>query len=223
MAESGSMSEFDQQDDSSRVFAELVASNNIEVITAVSDFDEKRHATLDAVSKLTAEINEAIEKGVTFDLLEINLGELGDSFSNLARAILMADGQNQAAVEVIVDIHQEDSDSRVKTLRDLVQCEGDCFEVLEKDFLRDLTTHNILDAENFDAAVEILGGFYAYDLQLDLDTWQAHISRQLESQPLVQTATIEIKKSPKEHVVDVLKIAAGVSIALTVDKLLRRK
>lgn len=215
----------DKNTDHETEFREIIQEQLDGMLPAVMEFDEYRQSLYDGLADMVTKLHDENCAPGSVDLT-VTLREqpLQDLFSEILRDTKDRDG----AIDVIVGIFKSDSDERVNLLRKLLN-DDECIQFFDKEQLRSLV-ENAFDPATESTAVSNLVGLYQSDLSSDLDNFMQHLISLHEDKLLIQAPkpemqemTLEINKTPRDHAVDIAKIAAGVTIALVVDKLLRRE
>lgn len=223
-----SMAEFQngRESDDDYNFREIIEKDVGGSLPALLDFDERRNGLYDRLAQVAVEIDESRDRHGETD---IKYEGIKGSFKNFLKELYGSITDHDTRLEVVARFIKTDSDERIHMMRGFLG-DDNCLEEFEQSCLEDILNHIIATSETVDDVLNGIAELYEDDLLNDIDVYMGHlISMHLEklndephSHDDDEVQTLEIKKSVGEHVVDVAKIAAGVSIALAVDRLLRR-
>lgn len=203
-------------------FREIIETEVGGSFPSLLKFDTSRNQLYDRLAELAIQIPELLHAGERQD---IDIAEVNDSFEELVKSVYTEDGMSAVFLDTVLDLILSDSRERISMMRAALD-ESSSMADFKHDSLKALMSDLIDVASSDDEALDNLVTMYNYDLSRDIESYVeqlVHKSHQSPSEPNQESpSTLEIKKELKDHVTDVAKIVAGVTIALTLDRLLRR-
>ncbi|TXG77524.1 hypothetical protein E6P97_01530 [Patescibacteria group bacterium] len=215
-------------DNSEEIFEGLI--ENLENEEYGSDtyakFDRARHEFYDTILEtVSAAYEEPLEHS-----LSLNVGEVAISFEDVLKGVYTSSTSYEDFVGTLTNILTDDAQTRADFLSSTLRQYGLSANYYGHDVIDGLIRNAVSNSEetSLKDALGSLVDMYVSDLTSDMHEFlqvmlekaeQSHIGR-----GVIEDGDELGSKSEafKKHVVDVAKIAAGVSIAFAVEKLLKR-
>lgn len=212
--------------DYDRHFQEMIDSpHGVKFISELGKFDTQRGDLYDRLLNLANGVDETIHEQ---EQALVSLRSVAEQLGGMLQAMFESGDSVDDIVESITEVMINDADERKSLLDDLLG------EELIITFSREETSQAlkqiIVTADSNEDAIERIVKTYHADLSADVSafierlivgqdyTLHTHTEDQAESEQ-----TFNIQKDFKDHVLDIGKIAAGVTVALALDKLIRRR
>lgn len=208
-------------------FADIMKTSEVEVLGSVARFDQIRDSNLDTMAVLVAALSDRDNPPVPEELPQPALTEEADRFGDVVAEILGGQGEHDEKMDLLAGVFHQASAERSYQYNALTQCPDQCTQYWEEDGAKDRLTLILDQTEDLQEAAEAIKHFYLTDLTTDTSGLAEHmeyiVSQNQAGPGGISQTTVEIKKTPKEHALDVAKIAAGVLMALAIDKAWRQK
>lgn len=222
-------------DDIDRVFNDIVVEHQDLQYSSLAQVTENMHTVmqrnLDQV-RLFAQSRYEIDPPVSeadFHALQSNEVE---AYGALAAVIMSEDNEMDDKLKTMAAVSTHAADTRAELFNKLVPSEYTddehfiawSMEAIERYFNKLLVT-----SENIDQLISGMKQHYLDDILDDYTSLMEHLDkiakdRQQSSAPASpREMTLSIRRSAKDHLLDVAKITAGVLGALAVDRMLRRR
>jgi len=187
-----------------------------------AELDARRIELSDQLSELAARLRgDPTGRGV----IDIDVSTHRETFEALVKDILGDEDVDCQPDDVacLVQTCVVESKARLEMMDVLL--EEDAFEPLTEEIAVKIFKRLQKDSENYDDLLERIADMYENDLRQDIQTFiQAMLSKYQSGSGTGMPNTIsEITKELRGHAVDFAKIAAGVTVALVIDRFLRRK
>lgn len=202
-------------------FHEITAGMFTAGEVAKVQFDQARHELYDQLAEMACELSENPHDQTT---KTFSFEGVYTSVCEVVKSILNNDIHMDENVSVLVDTLVEDNVQRTQLIEGLL--DGVKFQSLSREQIGVIVRTIMSESKTTDETIDSIASYYLDELKTHFITFAkllvekpneaAHVHGETEQ------ATLEIKKNVKDHALDVAKIAAGVSIALALDKLLGR-
>lgn len=199
-------------------FEEIVSMEMDSYFPVYKRFDKSRSELYRKLSLLSS---DELDKQTAESL---NIEGVSKQFGELLPHILNASDGPGNFVERVVYIVHEDSTTRTRMIDQTLGVESEL--VISPEKVSERFSEYILKSDTTEEILTKIVAFYDNDLKADINHLVVGIAKKhnisLDDSD-DDVSTIEIKKQTKDHVVDVVKIVAGVAIALAADRFLRRR
>lgn len=195
-----------------------------ESFDALQVFDDTRRRFYDDIASFAADIYErTVKEGANLTT---------PSFAPLVKdvvASLMTDEESGTeTIDLLSDMLLMDSVERADMLNELTGVPN-LIAKHDKNTLVEFLSERRENSDDLDDFAHQVALVYHQDMINDIRIFMAKLEEtyiervgHAQTPPTLQSATLEIRKKPSEHVVDVLKIATGVFIALAVERRFRK-
>lgn len=197
-----------------------------EVVNALNKFDESRkslYLTLNDVAATTPDIS------TYHPVVSPKISEVAESFSGIATAMRTSGDDIDAVKESVTALWLDDDNERVG--RFILLAGGDahteCFSCFGKDSVTEIVNDIVEASENDDDLHENLSAIFRASLAGDVEALARHVqarraeriqSGEIEPEQEATTAIVVDLSRVQKHLVDVAKIAVGVTLGLTIFK-----
>ena len=215
-------------DNNEEMFAGLVESldNERQDDDVYAQFERARHEFYDSIAESVIEAyEEPLDRMVTLDVTEVAV-----SFEGVLKDVYVNSTSYDDFVDTLANVLADDAHTRAGFLNSTLHQYGLSMKYYDRETIdaqiRDTVTSS--ESPNLKGSLESLASMYIDDLSSDMGKFLqvmlekaggSHSDRGvIDDRDLSAPKTETLKK----HAVDIAKIAAGVSIAFAVDRLLRR-
>lgn len=206
-------------------FEEIVTGefDNNSRIQTMAIFDASRLAIYEQFADVADQMSNPTSEQ---PILQINYVTLTEGLRAAITDILEDDQDMGENLQLVVETIRTDYEDRYDELNEIL--DDIVFDTPEHEQIEAFVLKTAAKSETYHQTIENIIRRYVDDLEHDVRAFtsllfEIHGREDHVHDESTEPSTLEIKKEFKDHVTDVAKIVAGVTIALAVDKLLKRK